>query len=60
MDPQPSPNDRVAKIQPWKAHWPPKTPVKAGEKHGFAKGETLRLEGSAGPHPMPTEDKKEQ
>lgn len=35
-----------AKTQPWKAHWPPQTPVTAGEKHGFQKGETIQLEGT--------------
>jgi len=60
MGPQTTSDDRAAKTQPWKAYWPPRTPIKAGEKHGFAKGEILRLEGSAGPHPGPTEDKKEQ
>jgi hypothetical protein len=39
------------KVQPWKAHWPPRTPVQKGEAHGFKKGETLQLEGSAGAHP---------
>ncbi|KAF2455841.1 hypothetical protein BDY21DRAFT_372968 [Lineolata rhizophorae] len=40
-----------AKAQPWKANWPPKTAVQPGESHGFKKGETLQLEGSAGAHP---------
>lgn len=35
------------KLQPWKAHWPPHTPVIVGEKHGFQKGETIQLEGTA-------------
>lgn len=35
------------KIQPWRAHWPPQTPVTVGEKHGFQKGETIQLEGTA-------------
>lgn len=51
--------EQTTKTQPWKAHWPPKTAPKAGETHGFAKGETLRLEGSAGAHPNKAEDKKE-
>ena len=35
------------KIQPWRAHWPPRTPVTIGEKHGFQKGEIIQLEGTA-------------
>ncbi|KAF2133132.1 hypothetical protein P153DRAFT_363354 [Dothidotthia symphoricarpi CBS 119687] len=35
------------KTQPWRVHWPPKTPVTVGEKHGFGEGETIQLEGTA-------------
>jgi len=48
----------AGKAQPWKAHWPPKTAAKAGETHGFARGETLQLEGSAGAHPKSLDDKE--
>jgi len=40
-----------SKNQPWKAFWPPRTPVQKGETHGFKKGETVQLEGSAGALP---------
>merc|ERR1712032_436756 len=41
------------KSQPWKAHWPPKSPVTAGEKHGFKQGQKIELEGTAsGVHVM--------
>jgi len=43
---------QISKAQPWKATWPPKTPVQKGESHGFKKGETIQLEGSAGAHPQ--------
>ncbi|KAF1845082.1 uncharacterized protein K460DRAFT_365984 [Cucurbitaria berberidis CBS 394.84] len=35
------------KVQPWRAHWPPSTPVTVGEQHGFQKGEKIELEGTA-------------
>jgi len=50
----------VTKTQPWKANWPPKSEVVAGETHGFKKGEKLHLEGSAAGHPPPTVVKKEK
>jgi hypothetical protein len=45
------------KSQPWKVHWPPATTAAAGETHGFPVGSILRLEGSAGAHPPPAEEK---
>jgi hypothetical protein len=46
------------KTQPWRAHWPPKTPVTVGEQHGFQKGETIQLEGTAsGAHLKSLENK---
>ncbi|KAF2736407.1 hypothetical protein EJ04DRAFT_511073 [Polyplosphaeria fusca] len=47
-DTNPSPSTSAPpKTQPWKAHWPPKSPVTAGEKHGFSKGQKIELEGTA-------------
>jgi len=37
-----------SKVQPWKKDWPPQTKEKAGEKHGFAKGEVLEVGGTSG------------
>jgi len=50
----------TGKAQPWKKTWPPKSAVQAGETHGFKKGETLQLEGSAGAHPDVIEKQNEQ
>jgi hypothetical protein len=48
------------KVQPWKAHWPPKTPVTVGEKHGFREGETIQLEGTASGAHLTTLEKEEK
>ena len=36
------------KLQPWKAHWPPKTEVVSGEYHGVPKGKSIEEDGSGG------------
>jgi hypothetical protein len=45
---QPSKAQAKSKTQPWKKAWPPQTKEKAGEKHGFAKGEVLEVGGTSG------------
>jgi hypothetical protein len=45
------------KSQPWKKAWPPQTEKAQGEKHGFAKGETLQLGGQVGPCLDPLKDR---
>ena len=34
------------KVQPWKAHWPPKSMPTPGESHGTPKGEEVKMDGN--------------
>lgn len=34
------------KVQPWKAHWPPKSMPSPGESHGTPKGEEIKMDGN--------------
>jgi hypothetical protein len=48
------------KIQPWRAHWPPTSdkPLSHGTKHGFAKGDTVIMDGNAVGLTVPKHDTK--
>jgi len=36
------------KVQPWRAHWPPKTPVDSRFMSGLKKGDLLTIDGGSG------------
>ena len=56
------PSKQVAKVQPWKAHWPMKTEQGYNghqhTDHGFAKGETVVMDGNTTRGPAVGKDKK--
>jgi hypothetical protein len=45
---QPSGARARSETRPWEKAWPPRAREKAGEKHGFAKGEVLEVGGTSG------------